>query len=126
MAATNDKSDSDTSLRIIDDLLRDLKHELGSMAKLRKEVVERGICLCNGTEYGRKTTRRPAWLQGARGEQGNRQEVRVCAQVPDRSVTLQWDLTEARNGLYVGLLPKPAHQTHERITWSQRDTLHHP
>ena len=54
VAGAYDKSDSGQSaLQTIDDMLRDLKLELGSMAKLKQEVDARGICLRDGTEHGK-------------------------------------------------------------------------
>lgn len=55
VAGSYDKNDSgQAALQVVDDMLRELKLELGSMAKLKKDVKERGICLRNGTEYGDK------------------------------------------------------------------------
>ena len=53
IAMANDRDDEgQAALKAIDDMLAQLKLELGSMNKLKKEVEERGICLRNGRELG--------------------------------------------------------------------------
>ena len=55
VAGAYDKNDSgQAGLAAIDNMLRDLKLDLGSMAKLKQEVDARGICLRDGTEHGKK------------------------------------------------------------------------
>lgn len=52
-SAYNKNDGGKSSLAAIDNMLRNLKLELGSMEKLKKEVKKMGICLQDGTEHGK-------------------------------------------------------------------------